>query len=314
MVMRARKLLTQTKRLSRLTLTQAAYTLYAFTRGLRLGNIQTVCVMLGPYRNLTTLTASIAFLHPQCQVLNHAGSKIFGGPADFCSSYSPTRFRRFVRYAIYLSRGGHPGGPGGSIAMSHAFTRHEVMKETVQERYGSELVKQDIRCLLWKESMWATNVFRKHSTNFGDLCARNDRLRFLMPIRSPLDCALSNLRKPLVLRRLVPNGEMWSFESVLDAVLETIAWFLDHQQRNPDRFFSFFQDEVGPAMLSRLAAFLQISPDERWIRDALRCYQLRAPYEYSKAMLDHYQHSLQARLYRHPAALERLSRFATMGQ
>ena len=40
-------------------------------------DIKTACVFLGPYRNLTTLTASVLALHPRCQMLNHAGGRIF---------------------------------------------------------------------------------------------------------------------------------------------------------------------------------------------------------------------------------------------
>jgi hypothetical protein len=37
--------------------------------------VKTVCLALGPYRNLTT---SLLFLHPTCQVLNHGGQRILG--------------------------------------------------------------------------------------------------------------------------------------------------------------------------------------------------------------------------------------------
>ncbi|MHB8529324.1 MAG: hypothetical protein ACYC8V_07420, partial [Caulobacteraceae bacterium] len=38
--------------------------------------VRRTAVILGPYRNLTTLTASVLALHPQCQVLNHASDRI----------------------------------------------------------------------------------------------------------------------------------------------------------------------------------------------------------------------------------------------
>ena len=47
-------------------------------------NINSIVCLLGPYRNLSTLTASIAALHPNCQVLNHAGEKILNNDSlDF---------------------------------------------------------------------------------------------------------------------------------------------------------------------------------------------------------------------------------------
>ena len=42
--------------------------------------LRSVCLALGPYRNLTTLTAGILSLHPQCQVLNHAGVRLLPDP------------------------------------------------------------------------------------------------------------------------------------------------------------------------------------------------------------------------------------------
>src|SRR5689334_13648080 len=66
---------------------------------------KSVCLALGPYRNLTTLTAATLFLHPNCQVLNHGGMRIFGNlQVDFLSNnYSEERFNRFVQYAIRIS-------------------------------------------------------------------------------------------------------------------------------------------------------------------------------------------------------------------
>ena len=48
------------------------------SRYLDIQDIESVCLTLGPYRNLTTLTASVLYLHPNCQVLNHAGNRIYG--------------------------------------------------------------------------------------------------------------------------------------------------------------------------------------------------------------------------------------------
>ncbi|MEM7479491.1 MAG: hypothetical protein AAF483_31280, partial [Planctomycetota bacterium] len=66
-----------------------------------IGECQSVCLALGPYRNLTTLTAATLFLHPNCQVLNHAGSRIYGNTeVDFLADYSRERFDRFIQFAI----------------------------------------------------------------------------------------------------------------------------------------------------------------------------------------------------------------------
>ena len=59
------------------------------SRYLDIQDIESVCLTLGPYRNLTTLTASVLFLHPNCQVLNHAGIRIYGNrQIDFLWDYN----------------------------------------------------------------------------------------------------------------------------------------------------------------------------------------------------------------------------------
>ena len=74
----------------------------------RLSNL--LCLFLGPYRNLTTLTASTLFLHPNCQVLNHASTRIFGDQRiDFFANYSDATFDAFLRYAIHISQSGARG-------------------------------------------------------------------------------------------------------------------------------------------------------------------------------------------------------------
>ena len=63
--------------------------------------VRTVCLMLGPYRNLTTLTAAIVGLHPNCQVLNHGGMQVFrNNTINFLGDYSDERFEAFIRFAV----------------------------------------------------------------------------------------------------------------------------------------------------------------------------------------------------------------------
>ena len=54
-------------------------------------------IILGPYRNLTTLTAAILSLHPDCQVLNHAGNRFMRNPQfDFMTDLSGDTLNRFM--------------------------------------------------------------------------------------------------------------------------------------------------------------------------------------------------------------------------
>ena len=156
--------------------------------------IQTVCMTLGPYRNLTTLTASVLFLHPNCQVLNHAGNRIFGDKQlDFIANYNNEIFEAFTQYAIYISQKGTRGDSGGSITLSHAFDKQYSMKD-IFNAANSCLLKQNITALFWKESLRTSNHIRRHNVDLSRLFKLNRQIRFLLPIRNPLDCAVSNLK------------------------------------------------------------------------------------------------------------------------
>ena len=62
--------------------------------------LRTVGLILGPYRNLTTLTASVLSLHPECQALNHAGPRLLKGRLDFIQDV-----RRLDRFCNAAARG-----------------------------------------------------------------------------------------------------------------------------------------------------------------------------------------------------------------
>ena len=114
-------------------------------------NLKTVGLILGPYRNLTTLTAAVLSLHPSTQVLNHAGKRLLTGRRNFIERPDEARLDRFVDAALSASTEGRRGTFGGSIQFSHAFDR-ENLRESYQRRYGDRAMKDDVRCFIWKES------------------------------------------------------------------------------------------------------------------------------------------------------------------
>jgi hypothetical protein len=116
--------------------------------------LESMCILLGPYRNLTTLTCSVLSLHPQCVVLNHAGFRTLrNARLNFLADYSPDKFREFVRYAGFASRGGVRGTYGGDIRLSHAFDR-ESMRQAQASLQRS--AAGPARCLVWKDSHLVT--------------------------------------------------------------------------------------------------------------------------------------------------------------
>jgi hypothetical protein len=247
-----------------------------------------VCLALGPYRNLTTLTASTLFLHPNCQVLNHGGGRIFGRRnVDFLSDYTEEKFDRFIQYAIRLSTKGKRGRYGGSITLSHAFDSGHPMKEIFFST-GNRLLKKKIRCLFWKESFRTSRLIREKNVDLGSIFKRNDRLRFLLPIRNPLDCALSNMKTGHVNLFENLNGQSTEFE-VLQAVLDEILWFAKLEEEYPGRFFHYFEHSISREMLGRLASFLELDPLESWFDSALLAMKPKGGYQHDDDLVAFYR-------------------------
>ena len=278
------------------------------SRRIDIGDVRSVCLTLGPYRNLTTLTASVLFLHPDCQVLNHAGSRIFGRKQlDFLSDYSAARLDRFIQYAIRISVKGKRGDHGGSITHSHAFDGQHGMKELF-ERSGGKMVKPRIRCLFWKESLRTSNLIRRERIDLGAIFEREPRLRFLMPVRHPLDCAVSNKKTghTQVFDGLSPGA---STAEVAGAILDEFRWFADLAARYPDRFFRFFEHSISREMLVRLAVFLELEPLDAWLDASEAAMKFKPGYEHEPELIDFYRSAVAERFENHPKWSAALLRF-----
>ncbi len=279
-----------------------------FSRSVDISDCKSVCLAIGPTGNLTTLTAAILFLHPNCQVLNHGGTRIFGKKQiDFLSDYSGERFNRFIQFAIRISNKGYRGYLGGSILYSHAFDSKYMTKE-VYEKTGGGLVKDHIKCLFWKESHRTYNLIRDKNVDLGNIFKQNKKLRFLLPIRNPMDCAISNLKTGHV--HLFKGLDKSS--SVIDvtrAILDEIYWFTEIKGSFPDRFFNFYEHEISSQMLIDLATFLQLDPNETWLSNALSVMKTKPNYEHDSKLLTFYRDYVAERFSRFPAMSEGLLLF-----
>jgi len=266
----------------------------AAARTLPIEDIRTVCLFLGPYRNLTTLTASILFLHPNCQVLNHAANRIFNDRrTDFFDGYEDEKFDTFVRYAIYASTGGGRGMLGGSITHSHAFDEGHVTRELF-ESTGGKLIKEKIHSLIWKESLRTSNRIRKTGVDLGAIFARNPRLRFMLPVRNPIDCAVSNIKSGHVklFRGLDENSPI---EKVVEAILDEFKWVRGLERIHPDRFFIYFEPEFREETLVHLAEFLEVEMNEEWKRNSLAAFEIKKRYDHPEPLVMHYRRAVQER-------------------
>jgi hypothetical protein len=254
------------------------------------------------------LTAGIISLHPTCQVLNHAGMRIFDIPElNFLIDYDENIFVNFVKYAIYISGSGARGEYGGTITLSHAFD-HDNMKKSYLEKYGHLLIKEHIECLYWKESLRLANYMKQKNIDLDDIFERNGKLKFLMPIRNPLDCTESNMKTGHMV--LFPDMDRKaSFEEVLNRILSEFLWFFGLHEKYPERFFYFYENRFDETLLLQLASFLQVTPDRTWIKDALDNYRINKTYTHDPKRIDYYRRLLPKYFLAYPSVMENLASF-----
>jgi hypothetical protein len=244
--------------------------------------------LAGPYRNLTTLTASIAALHPNCQVLNHAQERILPHQeVDFFSNYSLERWAQFLQYALTLSIGGERGRNGGSILHSHAFDYGKV-KKLYRNRYGNALMKERVVSVLWKEGLYLSNHLKKHNISPLQLIKKQAKLKFVLPIRNVLDCAVSNKKTTLayIFNDIDQNSSM---EEIVSAILDEYVMFFKNQKENPSHFFHFFEHSFDKETLVAFCHFAKIPFDKQWAEEVLSIFEMKSSYEHSDKLLQHYK-------------------------
>jgi hypothetical protein len=279
------------------------------SRDIDISRLRTVCLALGPYRNLTTLTASILFLHPHCQVLNHGGVRILDDPdLDFLLHPGTGTTDNFLRYAIQISTKGKRGRTGGSILHSHAFDAQHKLGKLYRKHFGDQLIKDEIHSLFWKESLRTSLHIRKHHINLTQLFDTEPRLRFLLPIRNPLDCATSNLRTGHA--NLFGLEKSPDLHQVLDAILDEILWVMERQDRYPEHFFHFLENDFGPEQALALAAFLDLDTNPAWVSVAQEAFDIHKPYHHPRELNDYYLSAVNRRFSPWPELQDRLLAFA----
>jgi hypothetical protein len=274
--------------------------------------LESVCMLLGPYRNLTSLTCSVLSLHPQCLVLNHAGVRMLpNARLNFLLNYSRDKFNEFVRYAAYASQGGSRGEYGGDIRHSHAFFL-ESMRQAEATLRGT--ARRPTKSLVWKDSHLVGNFLRAARVDVSRLLQRNDKLRFLLPIRDPIDCAISNLRTGHVefFRESHGLSRASTVEEVVAAVLDEIAWFVALRERSgrPENFFLYFEHEIGNDVLEKMLRFLGLSRDETYLAAAGGAFKISRSADVEPRPVAAYARLVQEKFVRHPELRDGLMKFA----
>ena len=270
----------------------------------QLQNLSSVCVLLGPYRNITTLTTTILHMHPQCQALNHAGVRLFHTPVDFFLHPIARALQSFCSFVLKISQSGRRSR-GGSILYSHAVAEGNDFFDLYQKMYGDSMIKEDIRSIIWKESMRLTNHVRNNGVDLAERAQQFPQLRFLYPVRNPLDCALSNIKTGLY-RKLTKDD---SPEAVLIAILDTLVWFCDLQKQAPTQSMLFFEHSIDEALLHQFQEFLGLEHSEQWCSGVMQAFSLRSNYEHEPAFVELYRSQVEQKFAAYPEVQQQLLRF-----
>ena len=232
-------------------------------------SIDHIIVALGPYRNLTTMTAAIFALHPNAIVLNHAGAPILPRQSlNWIRNPEPKTLARFVRAAVRLCQDGQPG-IGGSVLSSHAFDDAEV-RAAYQKRFHEKVIKDSVSVLYWKESMHVTNYLIS-CQSIHDALNSLPSIKFLVPVRNPIDCANSNITKGYW--QTLANEPRK--DKVLDRIIELYSWIWSVKADYKDRFLFLWEHEPAEANLRALARFANLSYDPVWISDVMKTLSVR---------------------------------------
>lgn len=277
-------------------------------RKIDVSKMKTIGIILGPYRNLTTLTTGILSLHPNCQVLNHAGIRLLPWKnLNIFNNLSAKNLKQFKQYAVYMSGGGKRGDWGGSITYSHAFT-HKTMSDLYKNRYSDKLIKTEINSLVWKESLRIANYIKIKKIDVKELLKGTPGLRFILPVRNPLDCAASNLKtgKTKLFDELDDSA---SLKQTISAILKEFRWFLDLRSGNSENFFYFFQHNFNEKMLTELNDFLKLKRDSRWIEASLDVFKMKSTYKFKPEIIEHFKKEVKKLFSNEKGFMENLLKF-----
>ena len=239
-------------------------------------------------RNLTTLLASCLMLHPNIQVLNHCPEINRDNKTNFLVKYTKEKLNNFIDKVFSINKESKAiVGVGGVITESHAFNGE--IKKRFDARFTSTN-KENIQSIFWKDSLKNTLVLKK--ADIDSLLKESPELRFIIPVRNPMDCATSNWN----------TGRARTFcktsvEGILLQLILSYAWFFSLEEKYPDRFMHFFPSEINKDMLIRIEEFLQVPHDDKWVSDVMDVWKLRpSKYNHSKFFISFYDNLIKSHI------------------
>ena len=242
--------------------------------------MNTICLTTVASRNLTTLFVSCCMLHPQIQTLNHCPSMNESPKTDWLKDYSNEKINNFINRVKHINKHEiNVDRDGGVIVTDHAFKGY--IKEAFEKRYTT-LIKEDMKSIVWKDSPRNTKLLMNQ--NIEELIKKNDKLRFILIIRNPMDTAKSSSNPGYNIRYRDPSKE-----EILTELFERYEWFFENEKKDPKHFMHFFQDEVSDELLERIEGFLMVDRDDRWRDDFKKSWVLKVSYDHASEFKELYK-------------------------
>lgn len=229
-----------------------------------ISNIDTIAVIIGPYRNLTSLVAAALNLHPEIQILNHAHERVLGrNELNFVRNFSKQKLDLFCKFALVANKFKGLLSYGGNVFFSHSFQDHKDMQAVYFQRFPLKKFDDVAKALVWKANLHMSQELRKQKFDFEKVFEQEPRLKFIMPLRNQEDCARSNLDKGQWIFFDEPNN---SFEGTLKNVKKEHEYVLNLKAKYPDRILIIPESDIGSLYLLReICSFLRIGYDRKWV-------------------------------------------------
>lgn len=276
-----------------------------------ISTVKTVNLIVGPYRNLTTLLGALLYLHPNIRVLNHAGERILNDErVDFIKNIDNTVFEKFIKYGIHISNSGERGSYGGSITKSHAFDDDNPISSLDIEIHSEHTVQ----ALVWKESLRVVEQIRKNYDDIEPLLSHYPKLQFILPVRNPMDCANSNTSTGHTRKILNIDGKRLPLENMLDIILDEHLWVLKYADKYPERFHVIFQYEFTRDNFAQLGEFIKIDPTPSWLDAVEKSAVIKQKYSYTPEQWHYYKEAVHTRFNKLPLYQDKFLRFAEQTQ
>jgi len=138
--------------------------------------------------------------------------------------------------------------------------------------------------------MMVTNVIRNNNIDMSHFFKSNPYVRFVYPIRNPLDCAYSNVQHSGSIARMCYEMQAYDMLPMLEFVLQQLFWGVELAHQHPERVKLLFEPDMSERdTWASMAQHFGLSVDEQWISDLLVCGKVDPKIQaYNEKTIDRY--------------------------